>query len=210
MRETTKEHASPYHPDRGPWIRVRSGTRVYFQDPQPDEIHLGDITWALGCVPRFAGHARETYTVAQHSVLVLEVMRELLDTWVPNADPDHRQAMLRTALLHDAPEAYLGDVVSPLKRLLTGYKEIELAWWSVMATKWQLLNPMPSFVKMIDTALLHAELAFLFGDELVESTGDSNALLAVMTASRKLATVWSSDFARHRMNQELVELGLRG
>lgn len=208
--ETTKEHASPYDPNRGPWIRVRSGTRVYFQDPQPDEIHLGDITWALGCVPRFAGHSRETYSVAQHSVLAYYVTRELLDTWVPNAGHEHRTALLRTALLHDAPEAYLGDVVSPLKRLLVGYKEIENAWWSVMAAKWELMDPIPSFVKMVDVALLHAELAHLFGDTLVESTGDSNAILATMTASRKLVSVWPADFARHRMNEALVELGLHG
>lgn len=210
MRETTMVHADPKDPVRGPWIRVMSGQRVYLADPQPAELHIGDVVWALGWVYRFGGHTREPYSVAQHSVHVLGIVEALFDTWIHDVDAEMRRRVFRTVLLHDATEAFLGDLVGPLKGLpqLAGYKEIEAQWWTCMAKKWDLLDPMPPLVKMADRAMLHAELAFLYGDELVADTTQSNALLATMEAKRQLKTVWTPEYARHRMNAKLVELGI--
>lgn len=93
-----------------------SGRAVDLLNPDPRVISIEDIAASLSRISRFGGHLRddvETYTVAQHSVLVSQM--------VP---PE----MALVGLLHDAAEAYLGDVVSPLKRLLPGYAALEIAW----------------------------------------------------------------------------------
>ncbi len=86
--------------DRGPWIPTYTGKRFFPLDPRPEDICIKDIAHALSHIGRFGGHTREFYSVAQHSVLVsLHVSQD----WS------------RQGLLHDAAEAYVGDVVAPLK-----------------------------------------------------------------------------------------------
>jgi hypothetical protein len=84
----------------GEYMLSAGGLRVYPLDPRPDEIHLDDIAHALSNICRFGGHCREFYSVAQHSVHVSELLRG-----VPAL----------VGLLHDAAEAYLGDIIRPLK-----------------------------------------------------------------------------------------------
>jgi len=81
------------------WVLTASGLEVDLFDPQPDQIHIGDIALALSRIVRFNGHTRFRLTVAQHSILVAQLL------------PD---AIKLEGLLHDAHEAYVGDLVSPL------------------------------------------------------------------------------------------------
>lgn len=90
---------------RGNWIQTASGRRFWPLDPRPDEVHLEDIAHALAHLCRFCGHVRAFYSVAQHSVHVSRL--------VP---PD----LALHGLLHDAAEAYAGDVTLPLKLGLRG------------------------------------------------------------------------------------------
>ena len=92
------------------WIQTISGGKLDFQSPDPADIHLTDIATVLSRIPRFAGHTVDVYTVAQHSLLVSQ-----------NLPPEWQLA----GLLHDAHEAYVGDLPSPLKRFCPGYKLIE-------------------------------------------------------------------------------------
>ena len=87
---------------RGPWMQTHSGAHVHLLTPEVDEIRLLDIAHALSRIPRFTGHTRGhyAYSVAQHSVWVAET--------VPGP-------MALAALLHDAHEAYLGDIATPVK-----------------------------------------------------------------------------------------------
>ena len=80
------------------WILTWSGKRFDLFEPTPEMIDPRDIAQALGTIARFNGHTKEHYTVAQHSVIVANL--------VP---PEHQLA----ALLHDATEAYIGDMVRP-------------------------------------------------------------------------------------------------
>jgi len=89
-----------------------TGRFVDLSKPDPDTIAIDDIAWNLSRLPRFTGSTRSdlVYSVAQHSVLVLNRVRQV------NADVT--RSLLLTALLHDAHEAYMGDLSSPMCNLL--------------------------------------------------------------------------------------------
>jgi uncharacterized protein len=90
-------------PPVGPWISTQSG-RFYPLNPRPDDVNIEDIATALSNVCRFAGHVVDFYSVAQHSVVVSSLL----------ASRGPRFQLF--GLLHDAAEAYLGDMASPVKR----------------------------------------------------------------------------------------------
>jgi 5'-deoxynucleotidase YfbR-like HD superfamily hydrolase len=97
-----------------------SGRRLDILDPSPLDVELSDIAHGLARVARWNGQTQGDYpfSVAQHSVLVLEIFRAL----APAATP--RDALY--ALLHDAPEYVMGDIISPFKAAMGGnYKEVE-------------------------------------------------------------------------------------
>ena len=86
--------------DRGPWIPTFIGHQFHPYDPRPDEVDIADIAHALANLCRFNGHTSDFFSVAQHSVLVSEKASDCLKL---------------PALLHDAAEAYIGDMSGPLK-----------------------------------------------------------------------------------------------
>jgi 5'-deoxynucleotidase YfbR-like HD superfamily hydrolase len=90
------------------FIQTYTGRRVDPLAVRPDDVHLLDIAHALAYSSRYNGHAKKFYSIAQHSVLVsllLERQEFTTDTQL-------------WGLMHDAAEAYLGDVVTPLKAAL--------------------------------------------------------------------------------------------
>lgn len=94
-------------PDLGrPFMCTRSGQRVHLDAPDPASIRLGDIAHALGALCRYCGHTPRHYSVAEHSLLVAALLPPPLRLH---------------GLLHDAAEAFFGDVIAPVKRL-AGYE----------------------------------------------------------------------------------------
>lgn len=144
--------------DRGEWFVTVSGRRVFVCDPRPEDIDLGDIAHALAHVCRFGGHCNPFYSVAQHSVHVSEILEEVdqpaLD--IPPA-PYSSQYLALVGLLHDATEAYVGDVIRPLKLALDRYQEIEARWWLAIATHFRLPWELPPLVKYADLRALATE-----------------------------------------------------
>jgi hypothetical protein len=90
---------------RGPWMATFTGKRFHLIDPRPEEVCIEDIAHALACIPRFNGHTKGPwpYSVAQHSV------------WVAEDLPANVVLLALHGLLHDAHEAYTGDISTPMK-----------------------------------------------------------------------------------------------
>ena len=92
-------------PAPGPYLQTVSGRWVNPFDPDPEQLDAGDIARALANQCRFGGHSRAFYSVAQHSVIVSRLVEER------GGDAEDAFA----ALMHDATEAYLGDMPHPIK-----------------------------------------------------------------------------------------------
>jgi hypothetical protein len=123
-------------------IQTYGGTYFDLTEPGRSEIDIQDIAVALSNTCRYGGHTVDFYSVAQHSVLASRL--------VP-----HEDAL--AALMHDAAEAYTGDVVKPLKRLLPEFAAIETRIEAAIARKFGLAYPWPESVKRADLMLLKRE-----------------------------------------------------
>jgi len=125
------------------FIVTFSGKQFELLNPTPERVDIRDIAHALSRVCRFNGHTREHYSVAQHCVLVSRNV------------PAHLRL---EALLHDAAEAYIGDVTSPLKRALgEGYKMIERRVERAVADHFGIDWKMAPEVKLADLRALATE-----------------------------------------------------
>jgi 5'-deoxynucleotidase YfbR-like HD superfamily hydrolase len=101
------------------WQRMLSGRRLDLLDPSPLDVEISDIAQGLARVARWNGQTRgdHAFSVAQHSLVVETIIGHLTA-----ASPDIRQL----ALLHDAPEYVIGDMISPFKSVVGGgYKAVE-------------------------------------------------------------------------------------
>ena len=105
------------HPSHGLWIETVSGRVIDLVQPSPSQIEISDIAWALSRANRFAGNTcgRTPYSVACHSVWVADYV----------FDQTRSAEIALHALLHDAAEAYMGDIPRPLKKLVPEVHEVE-------------------------------------------------------------------------------------
>jgi len=150
------------------WQRMLSGRRLDLMDPSPLDIEIGDIAHGLARVARWNGQTRggHAFSVAQHSVLVEALVR---DIW-PEATP----ADLMGALLHDAPEYVIGDMISPFKAVLGGdYKEIEARLAAAIRLRFGLKPQMSAAahakIKLADQASAFFEATRLAGFDTDEA-----------------------------------------
>nr|CAD6419942.1 HD family hydrolase [Rhizobium sp. Q54] len=101
------------------WQRMLSGRRLDLLDPSPLDVEISDIAHGLARVARWNGQTRgdHAFSVAQHCLVVEEIFRRC-------TGEDCRGRMM--ALLHDAPEYVIGDMISPFKSVVGGgYKNVE-------------------------------------------------------------------------------------
>ncbi|MCX5497510.1 HD family hydrolase [Kaistia dalseonensis] len=109
------------------WQRMLSGRRLDLADPSPFDIEIEDIAHGLARVARWNGQTTgpHAFSVAQHSVLV-EAIFSGGGGGYPTREPSVSAADSLAALLHDAPEYVIGDMISPFKALIGGeYRAIE-------------------------------------------------------------------------------------
>jgi len=128
-----------------PFIETYSGIRVFYNNVQPQMIKIYDIAHSLSQICRFTGHTKEFYSVAQHSVLVCDAQTTLAEK--------------RAGLLHDATEAYLNDLPSPLKTYvdLGDYKKMEDIFHGVINEKYHVNDGMTPNIKIADLRALFTE-----------------------------------------------------
>lgn len=120
-----------------------SGRVFDLEAPRADAVCIDDIAHALAHICRFGGHTQKHYSVAQHSILVSQL--------VP-----HELAL--EGLLHDATEAYVGDVISPIKVGLPRYRALEDRVWEAVAARFGLDPVLPLAVKAADSVMLATEI----------------------------------------------------
>ena len=122
-----------------PEIALISGKYFNYLDPDPDVITIEVIAHALSNIGRYAGHTERFYSVAEHSLRCFDI-----DTTAET-------------LMHDAAEAFLLDMPTPLKMLLPDYKAIEERIEQVIFTKFNLAWPMSAATKRADLIMLATE-----------------------------------------------------
>jgi len=130
-------------------IQLRSGRHFDLLNPHPEDVQIEDIAHALSNLCRFTGHCDQFYSVAQHSLLVSAI--------VP---AEHALA----GLLHDAVEAYIGDISTPLKRTLdSSFVALEDLIQCTIAEKFGYVYPFSPEIKEADVVALSTEKRDLMG-----------------------------------------------
>lgn len=132
------------------WFTTHSGTKVFCRVPRKEDIRIDDIAEALSKICRFNGHCAGFYSVAQHSVIAAQ-----------HAAPRLKFA----ALMHDAHEAYVQDVISPLKDCLgDNYRNIENKWEAAVRDRFGVNYTLEDWkeIKKIDLRMLATEHRDLF------------------------------------------------
>lgn len=129
-------------------IKVAKGHYFDLADPNPDAIDLFSIASALGNICRFGGHCPRFYSVAEHCIKAADLA----------ASKGCSQEEVTAVLLHDAAEAYIGDMVKPLKVMMPGYVEIEQKIENAIATRFGIsFDKHSEVIKEFDRAMLKVE-----------------------------------------------------
>lgn len=131
---------APIKPNRA-WQRMLSGRRLDLLDPSPLDIEISDIAHGLARVARWNGQTvgDHAFSVAQHACVVEEILHHRQPGW--------RRDWRLAALLHDAPEYVIGDLISPFKAAVgLDYKAFELKLLGAIHRRVGLPDPLPADV----------------------------------------------------------------
>lgn len=131
------------------YIETFTGRKFYFLNPTPDQFNIIDIAHALSMTCRYTGHSNKFYSVGEHSWHMSRMLGNL---------PKEIQL---AALLHDASEAYITDIASPVKMHLPDYKVIEDHIMREMCKRFMIEYPIHPAVKVADLTMLSIEANFL-------------------------------------------------
>lgn len=167
-------------------IHTHTGRTVDIGNLREEDVDPVDIAHALACINRYQGHAPQPYSVAQHSVLACQMAP---------------QGLRLEALLHDAHEAYVGDVPRPLKLILPDYQDLEARTAATVRRRFGLPEELSPKVEEIDTRLLATE-AQTFGMPWWVELG-----VEPFAARQVDLDPWSWDLAKAMFLSTLTALG---
>jgi 5'-deoxynucleotidase YfbR-like HD superfamily hydrolase len=157
-------HAQTMNTARPPraWQRMLSGRRLDLLDPSPADIEIEDIAHGLARVARWNGQTLgdHAFSVAQHALLVTDIAAAL--------KPDAEPRWLLAALLHDAPEYVIGDLISPFKAAVgLDYKAFETRLLEAIHLRFglppALPGPVSADIKQADRIAAYYEATVLAG-----------------------------------------------
>lgn len=132
------------------WFTLASGKEFKPFAPRPEDVFIEDIALALSHLCRYNGHCKKFYSVAEHSVHCSN-----------HVAPGHEFA----ALMHDATEAYVGDLVRPIKVYIPDFNEMEdNVWKKAIAPKFGLPQELSKEVHDVDNIILVTEARDLLPD----------------------------------------------
>lgn len=142
------------------WLQTYTSGRFDFKYPSVKDVNIVDVAHALSMLPRFTGHGKFHYTIAQHSLTMCAAMR---------ADKASRKVAL-AGLMHDAHEAYIGDISSPFKLYLQNefdldINEIEKPYINIIEERFEIdltSDEIKKQIKYYDSACLRTEAESLF------------------------------------------------
>jgi uncharacterized protein len=142
------------------WLQTASGRRLDLREPSPDQVCIDDVALGLSNVARWGGRCR-FYSVAQHSVFVSRL-----------CEP----AFALEALLHDAHEAYTGDLPTPLKRVLgDGWRRVERRVRAAVAVHFGISEAQPELVTYADRLALLLEAREFYPNDWQDFGGTKEA-----------------------------------
>lgn len=127
-----------------------TGRKIDLRNVDASDIDIRDVAWSLAQQCRFGGHCQSFYSVAEHCLLVTDMVDRLHGRW---------------ALLHDAAEAYLGDLARPVKALLPEFEDMETLILRAIAERFGLEPDMPEEVAVADNQALRLEEAELMSKD---------------------------------------------
>ena len=188
------------------WQRMLSGRRLDLLDPSPLDVEIADIAHGLARVARWNGQTSgaHIFSVAQHTLLVETVMRHE----TPRVDQGVRLA----ALLHDAPEYVIGDMISPFKAVIgDAYKSVESRLLAAIHLRFGLPRTLPAeltrLIKSADRAAAYLESTRLAGFAASEATKFFGKPPEVSAAFEKdYLTPWSAREAQARYLKQFAAL----
>lgn len=171
----------------GNWMQTATGRPFWVMDPRPEDICIEDIAHALSLVCRFGGHCKFHYSVAQHSVLVAE---HLWTEGRPSAEQRQRSLL---GLLHDAAEAYVGDVIWPVKQIpevKAVFRRLEADINRCIAIRFGIpFNDDDPIIKQADLVVLATEKR----DVMADGPGKEDGADREMRAARERLGGWHCD-----------------
>ena len=186
-----------------------SGRRLDLLEPSPLDIEIGDIAHGLARVARWNGQTEgeHAFSVAQHSLLVLEILHRLEPS---KASPVDEQLY---CLLHDAPEYVVGDMISPFKAVVGGdYKAVEGRLAEAIHLRFSLRAAIPgsikSKIKKADTIAAYFEAVTLAGFDQSEAAKYFGRPQGISPDGLPLAP-WPAGMAEKRFMDCFVDLEKR-
>jgi 5'-deoxynucleotidase YfbR-like HD superfamily hydrolase len=198
----------PARPGRA-WQRMLSGRRLDLLDPAPKDIEIEDIAHGLARVARWNGQTvgEHAYSVAQHALLVEEIATAM--------QTDLARRWRLAALLHDAPEYVIGDMISPFKAVIgDAYKAVESRLQAAIHLRFGLPPALPaelvSLIKACDRSAAHLEATRLAGFSASEARrffGPAPKFSAVI--ERDYLTPWPAQAAQARYLERFAKLAQR-
>ena len=171
-------------------MKTFTGQHINFQDASSNTFLIEDIAASLSKQCRYNGHSIKFYSVAEHSVHVSHL--------VEHATRSKHEAL--HALLHDASEAYLGDITSPLKKILPDYKALEREFEIAIGKSFKTGTEITTLISEYDQHLAEKEM-----NELM------NTVYFVENLTNRIITIhcWEPEYAELQFLKRFYKLSIQ-